>query len=411
MDAARDVDHHKDALWAATSPPEPEVECGLSACYQPDDATDKPRDGPGSVMLGDGGLPEVLRRASSRSTAPDESYEPPPPRAPPILRTLHSQGDGDGDAGDAFGESDSTDTVECWPSETSFEERDRRLREVEHWRLQEQLRAESMFVSYVFHEMRNPYNGIAGHLSCIEETLRGCTRALERGGGAEGAALASLTRSVANMVDDCAAATLCSQHMSDVLNNVLDLRRIEEGAMTLEPAPFDVAALVRDTSRMVCPRDSVLVRQSASEGGRELQAFHCCGDALRLRQVLQPLSDPASELASTSRCTACSSSFSVTRSCVAAGSASGLWTNEILWSRPLRSCFCVQSMSVPYPSASCTFPCIPCHGVYSAPLRGITTACTASPSGDEQDACAMACLLYTSPSPRDATLSRMPSSA
>ena len=168
----------------------------------------------------------------------------------------------------------------------SFEERDQRLREVEHWRLQEQLRAESMFVSYVFHEMRNPYNGIAGHLSCIEETLRGCTRALERGGGAEGAALASLARSVANMVDDCAAATLCSQHMSDVLNNVLDLRRIEEGAMTLEPAPFDVAALVRDTSRMVCPRDSVLVRQSASEGGRELQAFHCCGDALRLRQVL-----------------------------------------------------------------------------------------------------------------------------
>ena len=124
--AARDVDHHKDALWAATSPPEPEVECGLSACYQPDDATDKPRDGPGSVMLGDGGLPEVLRRASSRSTAPDESYERPEPRAPPILRTLHSQGDGDGDAGDAFGESDSTDTVECWPSETSFEERDRR---------------------------------------------------------------------------------------------------------------------------------------------------------------------------------------------------------------------------------------------------------------------------------------------
>jgi len=122
--SARDVDHHKDELWAAmASPPEPEVECGLSACYQPDDATDKPRDGPGSVMLGDIGL---LRRASSRSTAPDESYALPPPRAPPILRTLHSQGDGDGDAGDAFGESDSTDTVECWPSETSFEERDRR---------------------------------------------------------------------------------------------------------------------------------------------------------------------------------------------------------------------------------------------------------------------------------------------
>ena len=38
------------------------------------------------------------------------------------------------------------------------------------------------------------------------------------------------------------------------------LRCIEEGAMSLSTGPLDLVGLVRDTSRMVCPRDSVVVR-------------------------------------------------------------------------------------------------------------------------------------------------------
>merc|ERR1712091_812957 len=102
-----------------------------------------------------------------------------------------------------------------------------------------------MFVSYVFHEMRNPYNGIAGHLSCIGDALERAEAAAGPG-GARLASIESARRDVAaqlrNMAQDVASARLCGRHMNDVLNNVLDLRRIEEGAMRLASEPFDVAA-------------------------------------------------------------------------------------------------------------------------------------------------------------------------
>ena len=38
----------------------------------------------------------------------------------------------------------------------TLEQRHERAQGIENWRLAEQLRAETIFVSYVFHEMRNP---------------------------------------------------------------------------------------------------------------------------------------------------------------------------------------------------------------------------------------------------------------
>merc|ERR1719484_419600 len=94
----------------------------------------------------------------------------------------------------------------------SFEERDQRLREVEHWRLQEQLRAETIFVSYVFHEMRNPYNGIAGHLSCMGDTIREAQLCLteSRGSTLPAAAKRRLALCVDQLVEDVSSANLCS---------------------------------------------------------------------------------------------------------------------------------------------------------------------------------------------------------
>ena len=175
----------------------------------------------------------------------------------------------------------------------SLEEREARAKDLENWRLSEQLRAESMFVSYVFHEMRNPYNGIAGHLSCIDHALQGALR--DR-------TARNWEACLKNMVDDVAAAQLCSQHMSDVLNNVLDLRRIEEGGMTMDSEVFDVCALVRDTTRMVCPKDSVCIsRRVLDANGGDLASLNVVGDGVRLRQVLLNLLSNASKHTSRGR--------------------------------------------------------------------------------------------------------------
>ncbi|PTX91135.1 response regulator [Opitutus sp. ER46] len=80
--------------------------------------------------------------------------------------------------------------------------------------------------------------------------------------------------------------------LARAVNEVLDLRRIEEGSLVLECAPFSPADLVRDVSR--------LFQVSAEERGLQLR-FGCdapsgtlvSGDARRLRQILVNLVDNA----------------------------------------------------------------------------------------------------------------------
>ena len=152
------------------------------------------------------------------------------------------------------------------------------------------MRAETIFVSYVFHEMRNPYNGIAGHLSCMGDTIREAQLCLteSRGSTLPAAAKRRLASCVDQLVEDVSSANLCSQHMSDVLNNVLDLRRIEEGAMTLSQKPFDGAAVVLDVRDMIRPQEGVRLVASVVDGatGARLDSLPIVGDAVRLRQIL-----------------------------------------------------------------------------------------------------------------------------
>ena len=172
----------------------------------------------------------------------------------------------------------------------TLEQRHERAQGIENWRLAEQLRAETIFVSYVFHEMRNPYNGIAGHLSCMGDTIREAQLCLteSRGSTLPAAAKRRLASCVDQLVEDVSSANLCSQHMSDVLNNVLDLRRIEEGAMTLSQKPFDGAAVVLDVRDMIRPQEGVRLVASVVDGatGARLDSLPIVGDAVRLRQIL-----------------------------------------------------------------------------------------------------------------------------
>ena len=122
-------------------------------------------------------------------------------------------------------------------------------------------RAKSSFLANMSHEIRTPMNGIMGMTSLL---LRSTTepKQLER----------------LRIIDDA------SHQLMDVLNNVLDMARIDAGRMALEEHDFDPASLLREVS-------SPLAGEAKAKGLRiELDSDpalpQLLGDSLRIKQVL-----------------------------------------------------------------------------------------------------------------------------
>lgn len=122
--------------------------------------------------------------------------------------------------------------------------------------------AKSEFLAIMSHELRTPMNGILGMLAAIEAQLEDGTR-----------------REQIRIAQSSAKALLV------ILNDVLDMSKIEAGRLELEPAPFDLDALVKGTID--------LYAETARSKGITLAArmdeglpgwLH--GDAVRIRQIL-----------------------------------------------------------------------------------------------------------------------------
>ncbi|MGJ3232062.1 MAG: ATP-binding protein [Oceanicaulis sp.] len=121
--------------------------------------------------------------------------------------------------------------------------------------------AKSAFLANMSHELRTPLNGVVG--------------------------LAQALASEELEPDQARKADLIvrsGRHLLCVLNDVLDLSRIEAGGLRLAPEPFDPAALVRD----VC----ALFQSSAEAKGLSLSCAtaglpdQITADPVRLRQIL-----------------------------------------------------------------------------------------------------------------------------
>ena len=122
--------------------------------------------------------------------------------------------------------------------------------------------AKSDFLATMSHELRTPLNGVLGLTDALlAKTL-----------GAEERVLAETMRA-------------SGQQLLGILNDLLDLSKIEAGKLTLEPAPFDPRALVRSVGdawrETASARDTALHVEAAGEVPPWLE-----GDELRLRQVL-----------------------------------------------------------------------------------------------------------------------------
>jgi signal transduction histidine kinase/ActR/RegA family two-component response regulator len=125
--------------------------------------------------------------------------------------------------------------------------------------------AKSHFLANVSHELRTPMNGIIGMLDMVMENELPPAQ-----------------------VEELQTAQSCAQSLMSLLNEILDLSKIEAGKMTLERVPFDLRALVDDCVKSQQPRvahKQVVLRSEVSDD----MPAQVVGDPLRVRQVLANL--------------------------------------------------------------------------------------------------------------------------
>jgi CheY-like chemotaxis protein/nitrogen-specific signal transduction histidine kinase len=140
---------------------------------------------------------------------------------------------------------------------------DQRTRELVHARDQAEAanRAKSVFLANMSHELRTPLNAILGFSNLLRE--RGASEQQRH---------------------DLDIINRSGEHLLGLINDVLDVAKIEAGRSELEIAPCDLGKLVKDVTDMIRVRASekrLKLRVEAPQSTLFIQT-----DAARLRQVL-----------------------------------------------------------------------------------------------------------------------------
>ena len=125
--------------------------------------------------------------------------------------------------------------------------------------------AKTTFVAMISHEIRTPLSGVLGHLELLARQAM------------PPASHAHVTR-----------ARSAADVLQGLVNDTLDLSRIEAGLMTLEPAPFDPRALLQQTATLFEPQASAKGLRLELHTGDALGPAYVA-DAGRLAQVINNL--------------------------------------------------------------------------------------------------------------------------
>jgi signal transduction histidine kinase/FixJ family two-component response regulator len=121
--------------------------------------------------------------------------------------------------------------------------------------------AKSAFLATMSHEIRTPMNGVLGLAALLAGT--------------------ELTAAQREMLDVMIAS---GRQLMDILNDVLDLSKIESGQIELESAPLDVTALASGVRALFAP--AAAAKGLALEVEVDAPEPWCLGDAVRIRQIL-----------------------------------------------------------------------------------------------------------------------------
>jgi len=126
--------------------------------------------------------------------------------------------------------------------------------------------AKSVFLAHMSHEIRTPLNAIIGFAQVLQHDADVTERQRDR--------LTIINRS--------------GEHLLALLNDILELSKVESGVQRLDPVPFDLPALLEDLALVFCARAQAKTLTFATEGFGELPR-HVVADQLKLRQVLTNL--------------------------------------------------------------------------------------------------------------------------
>jgi signal transduction histidine kinase/DNA-binding response OmpR family regulator len=124
--------------------------------------------------------------------------------------------------------------------------------------------AKSEFLANISHELRTPMNGLLGMLDLVLDSPVG-----------------------GEQREQVEIAQRCAYSLLDLLNDILDLSKIEAGRMILEKVPFDLRSVAEDCVRAQGAK--------AQQKGIELRydytgdVINVTGDPLRLRQIVANL--------------------------------------------------------------------------------------------------------------------------
>ena len=124
-------------------------------------------------------------------------------------------------------------------------------------------KAKTEFMNRMSHDIRTPINGIMGMLEIIRKNRSDITK-----------------------VDDCLdKIQLSSSHLLALINDVLDMSKLESGHEELEQVPFDLQELMKEVSSLV---DAQLTERSITHHRhrQNIQHTRLIGSPLQLRQIM-----------------------------------------------------------------------------------------------------------------------------